>query len=126
MPRPLGWNWWWDAVWNPISGCSYVSPGCKNCFVPAWIASHTHREDVHQGVITRVNGRWVFNNKLNALPDKHTARDWPITWEGAERPKLGPGKPSLIFVADMSDLFHEGRPNEIIDDVCATMSQSKH
>jgi protein gp37 len=128
MPAPLGYDWWWDASWNPVGGCSYVSPGCKNCFVPSWLASHTHthREDIHRDVITRANGRAIFNSKLTALPDGHPLWTWPLTWLGAERPKLGPGKPSLIFVADMSDLFHEQRPDEIIDRVCATIALSDH
>jgi protein gp37 len=51
---------------------------------------------------------------------------WPLKWRGAKHPKLGPGKPSLIFVGDMADLFHEGRPDKIIDRVCATIALSDH
>ena len=46
---------------------------------------------------------------------------------GAERrPQLGPGRPSLIFVGDMSDLFHKDRTDEIIERVCATIAVSDH
>jgi protein gp37 len=124
-----GFNWWWDATSNPVGGCFYVTPGCTNCFAPAWHASHTHPGDteaVEHGVITKVNGRWIFNGKLTSLPDGHHSLTWILRWPGAEHPKLGPGKPSLVFVADMSDLFHEGRSNEIIDRVCGTTALSKH
>jgi protein gp37 len=43
-----------------------------------------------------------------------------------KHPKLGPGKPSLIFVGDMADLFIEGRSNKIITRVCATIAVSEH
>jgi hypothetical protein len=110
-----GANWWWDATSNPVGGCFYVTPGCTNCFVPAWIASHTHpgAGDIHRDVIKRVNERWVFNGKLTALPDGHPSWTWALHWKGAEHPKLGPGKPSLIWIADLSDPFAD-HPNEII------------
>jgi protein gp37 len=126
--RARGFNWWWDGTWNPVGGCSYVSPGCKNCFVPAWLASHTHPGDagaVQHGVTMRVNGRVVFNGNLTALPDGHHAWTFPLEWAGAEHPKLGSGKPSLLWVADLSDLF-EDRPKEIIDRVCGTIALSQH
>src|SRR5260370_42320822 len=125
MPAPRGWDWWWDATWNPVGGCSYVSPGCTNCFAPSWSASHTHREDIHRDVITRRNGRWIFNEKLTALPDRHHMWTWPRDWPGAEHPKLGPGRPSLIWIADMSDLF-EDRPKEIICRALAAVVISAH
>ena len=121
-------DWWWDIGWNPFGGCTYVpqSPGCKNCFVPPWLASHTHRKDVHQGVIDRVNGRSVFNGKLTVAPDWHPLWTWPLEWPGAEHPKLGDGKPSLIWIGDMSDPFHEDRPKEVIDRALATVVISEH
>ena len=126
MATPLGFDWWWDAPWNPVGGCSYVSPGCTNCFVPAWLASHTHiSETVHTGVIEKVNGRWVFTGKLTALPDGHSTWTFPLRWPGAEHPKLGPGQPSLIWVADLGDLF-EDRPKEIFDRSLSMLAMSDH
>jgi protein gp37 len=119
-------DWWWDAAWNPVGGCSYVSPGCKNCFVPSWLASHTHdSETVHTGVTDRVNGRAVFNGNLNVLPDGHHLWNWPLEWPGAAHPKLGPGRPSLVWIADLSDLF-EDRPKEIIDRALSKVVISDH
>ena len=126
--RARGFNWWWDSGWNPIAGCKPVSPGCTNCFAPAWLASHTHPRDpgdIHRDVITRVNGRWAFNGKLTVRQDGHHSWTWPISWPGAEHPKLGPGKPSLIFVVDVGDPF-EDHPNEIISRVIGTVVASPY
>jgi protein gp37 len=81
---------------------------------------------VHDGVTIAKGRRRIFNGKLTAAPVGHPLWTWPLRWPGAKYPKLGPGKPSLIFVGDMSDLFHEDRPKEIIDRVCATLALSDH
>jgi protein gp37 len=119
-------SWWWDVAANPVAGCEPPSPGCRHCFAPPWAASHTHREDIHREVIKRVKRRWVFNGKATALPDRHPLWRWLRNWPGAEHPKLGPGRPSLIFVGGMADLFYERQPDEIISRVCATIAMSEH
>jgi len=122
-------SWWWDDVYNPFHGCFPVSPGCKNCFVPAWLASHTHPTDegaVQHGVITRVNGQWVFSGELTVLRKGHRLWRLPLNWPGAEHPKLGDGKPSLIWIGDCTDVFIEGRPKEIISRALAMVVISKH
>jgi protein gp37 len=121
-----GADWWWDVAVNPVGGCEPPSPGCRNCFAPSWAATHTHREDVHRAVIRRVNKRWVFNGEATVLPKEHPLWKWLRNWEGVERPKLGHGKPSLIFVGGMADLFYERQPDEIISRVCATVAMSDH
>ena len=70
--------------------------------------------------------RRIFNGKLTTAPEGHDLWTWPLDWPGAKHPKLGRGRPSLIFVGDMSDVFHERRPDEIIDRVCATIAVSDH
>jgi protein gp37 len=72
--------------------------------------------------------RRIFNGKLTTAPERHKVWFEPINYRGAKHPKLGPGKPSLIFVGDMSDLFieDEGRPDAVIDRVCATLAQADH
>ena len=130
MPAPRGWDWWWDATWNPVGGCLAVSPGCTNCYAAqvagtkTWPYARSAR--VHDGVTVTKGRRRIFNGKLTAAPDGHHLWTWPLRWPGAKHPKLGPGKPSLIFVGDMSDVFHEGRPNEIIGRVCATIALAEH
>jgi protein gp37 len=118
---------WWDTTWNPVGGCKAVSTGCKNCYLATWLASHTHQsETVHAGVIKRVKGRWVFNGKLKTLPDGHHAWNKPLEYPGAESPKLGTGKPSLILTAAGGDLFVEGRSTNDIDRVVETIALSPH
>jgi protein gp37 len=129
MPEPSGKDWWWDHTWNPVGGCKAESPGCTNCYAAQVAGTKTWPYDGYAGVhdgVTVVNGtRRIFNGKITAAPDGHPQWTWPLTWPGARRPKLGPGKPSLIFVADMSDLFYGDRQKEI-ELVCATIALSDH
>src|SRR5262245_57277440 len=115
-------RWWWDRAWDPVSGCMPVSPGCKNCFAPAWIGRLHGSQDValYRGITKVVNGKHVFTGKVKALPRRHRSWVWPLRWPGAKHPVMGAGKPSLIFVVVLGDLFFERRPTPIIDKVVAT------
>ncbi len=125
-----GYHRWWDVTWNPVGGCSLASPGCALCYAAqeagtkTWPFAGSAR--VHDGVTIVKGKRRIFNGKLTVAPEGHRLWAWPLRWRGAKHPKLGPGQPSLIFVGDMSDLFHEGRDAEIIDRVCATIAMSDH
>src|SRR5215472_14760940 len=129
MPAPRGWDWWWDATWNPVGGCLAISPGCTNCYAAQVAGTKTspyaRAAGVHNGVTVVKGTRRIFNGKVTAAPAFHTSWSWPLTWSGAPYPKLGPGAPSLIFVGDMADLFYK-RPEEIIARVCATIAASEH
>jgi protein gp37 len=105
-----------------------VSPGCKNCYAArlAGTQQTAHRIVIHLGVTDWVRGKAVFNGKLTALTPGHESWVWPLIWPGARNPLLGKGRPSLIFVGDMSDLFHERRPTAIIDRVITTIALSPH
>lgn len=122
---------WWDESWNPAGGCWPKSPGCTNCYAPRVIYNYSRARrwwgnTVHANVIDVVNGIPVFNGKLSAQPLGHTSWDFPRRWAGAEHPLLGVGKPSLIFVLSLADLFTPGRPKSVIDLTCATLATSKH
>jgi protein gp37 len=116
---------WWDASWNPVSGCKAVSPGCKNCYAAVLAARHWQRP-LYRPTIDHVRGKPVFNGTLTVLPPTHPTWRWPLQWCGVEEPLLGPGQPSLIFVVDAADLFHEERPTSIIDQVVSPIAWSKH
>lgn len=89
---------WTDATWNPVTGCTQVSPGCDHCYALTFaerfrgISGH-HYE---QGFDLRL---WSSRLEL------------PLHWK----------KPRLIFVNSMSDLFHADVPDDFIHNVFDTM-----
>jgi protein gp37 len=95
-------------VWNPVTGCTKVSPGCINCYAEVI----DHRFD-HDKV-----GRlpWAF-------PASRGGRGVTLHPERLEQP-LHWRKPRRVFVNSMSDLFHEDVPEWFIAKVFATMAQT--
>ena len=103
---------WTQATWNPIVGCSIVSPGCTNCYAmrDAWRKHHNPAIPHYHGLTKQVNGNAVWTGKLAQAPDH-------ILLEPLKRKK-----PTTYFVNSMSDLFHEDCPDEWIDRVFAVMA----
>jgi protein gp37 len=122
-PTPIEWT---DSTWNPIGGCSIKSPGCIPCYAQQLAGTRLAHHPLYERTTTLQKGRPVFNGKLTAAPDGHPVWKWPLTWRGAQEPKLGRGQPSTIFVGDMSDLFHEDRPRAVIEKTVGTILRSKH
>jgi protein gp37 len=85
---------WTDATWNPVTGCTKVSAGCKNCYA---------ERDFHRPYPGR-----AFTD-VRTHPDR---LDQPLRWR----------KPKRIFVNSMSDLFHEAVPDSFIDSVFIRMA----
>ena len=108
---------WADRVWNPIVGCTIVSPGCTNCYAMR-MAARLNRmlpSSHYEGLTQSVNGKPVWTGKVALAPD-HIFKA-PLYWR----------KPTRVFVNSMSDLFHEDVPDEWVDDVFAMMiSQKRH
>lgn len=92
---------WTEATWNPVTGCTKVSDGCKNCYA-ATMAKRLHAMN---------NPRYINEFKLTLHPDLVSL---PLTWKGPRR----------IFVNSMSDLFHKDIPVEFIQDVFHTMEKA--
>ena len=105
---------WTDATWNPIVGCSILSPGCTNCYAMSMAAriERMHAGTHYAGTTRVVNGKPVWTGKL-ALAPEHILTQ-PLRWK----------RPRSIFVNSMSDLFHAGVPDEWIDRVFAVMALS--
>src|SRR5580698_7923361 len=93
---------WTDATWNPVRGCTKISPGCKHCYAETFaerfrgVKGHPYEQG--------------FDLKL--VPEKLTE---PFSWR----------TPKLVFVNSMSDLFQDGVPDRYIDAVCRVMVTAK-
>lgn len=107
MPTSIAWT---DETWNPVTGCTKVSPACKHCY-----ASELHD----------MRHRAYLNGKLQMCPQyarpfsevqflAHRMSD-PIRWR----------KPRRIFVCSMSDLFHPDVTDAQIRDVLAVAAEAK-
>jgi protein gp37 len=97
---------WTEETWNPVRGCSIVSPGCTNCYAMRLAYRMAHMGiGGYAGLATSVNGNPVWTGKVVLAPD-HIVRA-PIK-------KM---KPTTWFVNSMSDLFHEDIPDAWIDRV---------
>lgn len=81
---------------------------------------------LYAGITTATKAGPVFNGRLTVVPDASPTWTFPLRWRGSKTNRLGPDMPSLIFVGDMSDLFHDDRPEEVIDRHIAVIALSKH
>ncbi len=105
---------WTGETWNPIVGCSIVSPGCTNCYAMKWAYARMdqpHNQFPHyRGTTTSSKAGGVWSGKVAIAPEhilmKPLKRKAPRTW----------------FVNSMGDLFHESVPDEWIDRVFAVMA----
>jgi protein gp37 len=89
---------WTDSTWNPVRGCTKISPGCKHCYAETFA-------ERFRGVIGHPYERG-FDPRL--VPERLAD---PLKWT----------EPRMIFVNSMSDLFHEQVPDEYIERVCKVM-----
>lgn len=104
---------WTEQTWNPIVGCSLVSPGCTNCYAMAMAArieSMPNKPRHYVGLTRHVNGRKVWTGKVALAP------------VGTLFAPLRRQKPTTYFVNSMGDLFHEDVPDAWIDCVFAVMA----
>ncbi len=90
---------WTDATWNPVRGCTKVSPGCAHCYAETFaerfrgVPGHPYEQGFD----------------LRLVPEKLVD---PVTWS----------KPKMVFVNSMSDLFHRDVPDEYIELVVRIMA----
>lgn len=92
---------WTESTWNPTTGCTKISPGCKNCyaerFAERWRGIKGHPYE--QGFDLK-----LWDDRVEI----------PLHWK----------KPRVIFVNSMSDLFHKDIPFEFIEKVFETMKRA--
>jgi protein gp37 len=89
---------WTDATWNPIRGCTKITPGCDICYAETFaerfrgVKGHPYEQGFD----------------LRLVPEKLAE---PLRWKA----------PKMIFVNSMSDLFHKDVPEEYVEGVCRVM-----
>src|SRR3954454_12812537 len=93
---------WTDATWNPVRGCTKISPGCKNCYA-ATFAERFRGVEGHP---------YEQGFDLRLVPGKLPE---PLRWR----------TPKTIFVNSMSDLFHPSVPDDYIEAVARVMVTAK-
>ena len=101
---------WTQATWNPVTGCTRVSPGCDHCYA----VSMTRRlasigQEKYEGLINP--GKNHFNGVVKS---HHHVLNQPLRWK----------KPRIIFVNSMSDLFHNNVDPKFIQDVFSVMRKA--
>ena len=92
---------WTEATWNPVTGCTKMGPGCKNCYA----------ERMSRRLHAMGNHNYRNNFKLTLQPQM---LERPLSWS----------KPKFVFVNSMSDLFHRDVPTEYIQRVFDVMRQA--
>ena len=92
---------WTDTTWNPVTGCSKISHGCKHCY-----AERMSRRLQAMGVAK-------YRQGFSVAEHPSTLHE-PLTWR----------KPRMVFVNSMSDLFHQSVSAEFIEAVFGVMNQA--
>jgi protein gp37 len=93
---------WTDATWNPVRGCTKISPGCQHCYAETFaerfrgVKGHPYEQGFD----------------LRLVPHKLVE---PLRWRS----------PKMIFVNSMSDLFHDGVPDDYVIEVAKVMAMAK-
>jgi protein gp37 len=92
---------WTDATWNPVRGCTKITPGCDHCYAETFaerfrgVPGHPYEQGF----------------ELRLVPEKLAE---PLRWK----------TPKMIFVNSMSDLFHKDVPDDYVEAVCRTMERA--
>lgn len=92
---------WTDATWNPVRGCTAITPGCERCYAETFaerfrgVKGHPYEQGFD----------------LRLVPEKLAE---PLRWK----------TPRTIFVNSMSDLFHKDVPDEYVERVCRVMERA--
>ena len=95
---------WTEATWNPVTGCSKVSPGCAHCYAEALSKR-----------FGRTTKPWTPANALENVVTHDDRLEQPMRWR----------RPRMIFVNSMSDLFHELVPLEFVQRVFDVMTSTE-
>jgi protein gp37 len=103
---------WTDATWNPVAGCTVLSPGCTNCYAMRMAARlDAMGVDKYRGLTRKSGGRAKWTGRIRL---DHEALAAPVKWR----------RPRRIFVNSMSDLFHDAVPVAFVAEVWKVMAST--
>ncbi len=98
---------WTEKTWNPITGCTKVSAGCRNCY------AKTLHDQRHKAFLEgKLQNHACYSTPFEVVRLHEERLNIPLKTK----------KPTMFFVNSMSDLFHEQVPNEFIDKVFGVMN----
>ena len=92
---------WTQSTWNPLTGCTKISPGCKQCYAE------------RMAYRLQAMGQPNYANGFNLTLHEHVLKA-PLSWK----------KPQMIFVNSMSDLFHKDVPLDFVLKVFSVMKEA--
>ena len=92
---------WTESTWNPLTGCTKISPGCKHCYAE------------RMAYRLQAMGQPNYANGFNLTLHEHVLKA-PLSWK----------KPQMIFVNSMSDLFHKDVPLDFVLKVFSVMKEA--
>src|SRR5258708_1900096 len=96
---------WTEATWNPVAGCTVISPGCTNCYAMRLAGRlEAMGQPKYRGTTRKSGGRAKWNGHVKL---DRGALDLPLRWKTGK----------TIFVNSMSDIFHEDVPVEFVKEV---------
>lgn len=103
---------WTDATWNPITGCSVISAGCKHCYAMKLAGTRLQHHPSRAGltVDTKNGPVWTGEVRFN-----EQWLDQPMRWK----------RPRMVFVCAHADLFHPNVPNEWLPLIFGVMAAAK-
>ncbi len=103
---------WTESTWNPVAGCTVISPGCTNCYAMRMAARLEAMGQAKYKDTTRVSGgRAKWNGRISLDPKSLLT---PHGW------KIG----RMIFVNSMSDIFHDDVPLDFLKQIFQVMQDT--
>jgi protein gp37 len=127
-PGPEHHSRYWDWTENVAGGCVPADTTCRNCYAVVYARGIHAANDVqlYRGTTKPTREGHTWSGLFTKRPPDHPAWTSPLRYGGPEIPLLGPGKPPILWVNSMADLFVPGRPFEDFDRFLDNVAISPH